>query len=59
MRTYKAAVTRIARKDLKIDNIWQRNYYEHIIRNENELSKIYNYIQTNPLNWPSDPEYIQ
>ena len=29
--------------------IWQRNYYEHIIRNPDELEKIREYIRTNPL----------
>lgn len=31
--------------------LWQRNYYEHIIRNDNEYEKIYRYIETNPLKW--------
>ncbi|OGL39994.1 MAG: hypothetical protein A3C43_06245 [Candidatus Schekmanbacteria bacterium RIFCSPHIGHO2_02_FULL_38_11] len=35
---------------------WQRNYYEHIIRNENELNKIREYIQNNPLKWHLDRE---
>ena len=33
---------------------WQRNYYEHVIRNENELYEIQKYIQYNPLNWEKD-----
>jgi len=44
IRTFKALVTR----NTKI-KIWQRNYYEHIIRNENALLKIREYIQNNPL----------
>ena len=32
-------------------SIWQRNYYEHIIRNEKELYKIIEYIEFNPLKW--------
>ena len=35
---------------------WQRNYYEHIIRNEKELNKIREYIINNPLEWESDTE---
>jgi REP element-mobilizing transposase RayT len=31
--------------------IWQRNYYEHIIRNEGELARIRKYIVENPLKW--------
>jgi putative transposase len=35
-------------------HIWQRNYYEHIIRNEETYLKISNYIINNPLNWKED-----
>lgn len=37
-------------------SVWQRNYYEHIIRNEDELSRIRQYIGDNPLNWETDEE---
>ena len=40
------------------DKIWQRNYYEHIIRNEKELFGIRNYIQFNPLNWEFDEDNL-
>jgi len=36
--------------------IWQRNYYEHIIRNEGELARIRKYIDENPLKWDLDQE---
>jgi REP element-mobilizing transposase RayT len=36
--------------------VWQRNYYEHIIRNEDELNRIRQYIIENPLRWEEDPE---
>ena len=35
---------------------WQRNYYEHIIRNEDELMRVRRYIQENPLRWEYDKE---
>jgi REP element-mobilizing transposase RayT len=35
-------------------SIWQRNYYEHIIRNENEYNRITQYIINNPKNWKKD-----
>ncbi|PXV61865.1 REP element-mobilizing transposase RayT [Dysgonomonas alginatilytica] len=38
--------------------IWQRNYYEHIIRNGKSYNNITNYIATNPTNWQSDDYYI-
>ena len=36
--------------------LWQRNYYEHVIRNEHELNKIREYIINNPLKWDLDVE---
>lgn len=33
---------------------WQRNYYEHIIRNEKEYEEIWNSIDANPKNWVDD-----
>ena len=36
---------------------WQRNYYEHIIRNEASHLKISQYIQDNPLKWQEDKYY--
>lgn len=36
--------------------LWQRNYYEHIIRSERELNQIGEYIISNPANWDSDSE---
>lgn len=34
--------------------LWQRNYYEHIIRNELELNQIRAYIRSNPAKWNTD-----
>ncbi len=34
--------------------LWQRNYYEHIIRSESDLNDIRQYIIDNPLNWEED-----
>ncbi len=34
--------------------LWQRNYYEHIIRDEPDLNRIRQYIIQNPLNWQND-----
>lgn len=36
--------------------IWQRNYYEHIIRNEKEMDNIWKYIEANPFMWADDDE---
>ena len=36
--------------------VWQRNYYEHIIRNDDEHNRIQLYIESNPVNWMEDHE---
>lgn len=36
--------------------LWQRNYYEHVIRNELELNRTREYIINNPLKWQFDRE---
>jgi putative transposase len=38
--------------------VWQRNYHEHIIRNQQDYQNISNYIVNNPLNWENDAENI-
>jgi REP element-mobilizing transposase RayT len=37
--------------------VWQRNYYERIIRNEAEMNAIREYIANNPQQWVLDVEY--
>jgi REP element-mobilizing transposase RayT len=39
-----------------VGKIWQRNYYEHIIRNEDEHQRIHIYIEADPVNWINDDE---
>ena len=40
--------------DKAITKFWQRNYYEHIIRDEKDLQNKTNYINTNPSRWDED-----
>jgi len=58
IRAYKSLsaieVNRLLRR--KGQQIWQRNYYEHIIRQGEDLSEIRRYIAENPANWSDDPE---
>jgi REP element-mobilizing transposase RayT len=37
-------------------NLWQRNYHDHIIRNEKEWQTIREYILSNPANWAEDQD---
>ena len=36
--------------------VWQRGYYEHIIRNGEKMDKMRRYIEENPARWAEDPE---
>ncbi|MBM3215412.1 transposase [Candidatus Poribacteria bacterium] len=38
--------------------VWQRGYYERIIRDEDEMNDVRAYIEANPLRWADDPENI-
>jgi putative transposase len=65
IRGFKAAVTKQintiqinAGKYSLPERIWQKNYYEHVIRNEVSLNKIREYIRSNPLNWQEDDLFI-
>ncbi len=40
-------------------SLWQRSFHDHIIRNEQEYEKIWEYIATNPLKWEEDCFYIK
>ncbi len=49
VRTFKALVTRNTCRGRIYPTLWQRNYCEHVIRNETTLFKIREYIENNPL----------
>ena len=60
---FKSMSTKEYINNVKINNwprfnnrLWQRNFYEHIIRNDAELSRIRQYIVENPLQWEFDKE---
>lgn len=57
---YKSITTRLINK---MDNVsgrsmFQTSYFEHIIRNEQELYEIRKYIEKNPIKWETDDYYI-
>jgi len=54
--SYKMSVTRRIQREWNTTGIWQRNYYEHIIRNDKEHNRIHRYIEANVLNWARDDE---
>jgi len=55
---FKSRVTKRIWKipEFKETPIWQRNYYEHVIRNQTDLQNKTDYIEANPLLWEEDDE---
>ena len=53
---FKIGVTKNARI-INADFAWQSRYYDHIIRNDESLFRIRNYIKNNPLKWMKDKFY--
>jgi len=41
-------------KGVNFHKIWQKSFYDHIIRNDNDLLRIQEYIINNPINWELD-----
>ncbi|GEO19610.1 hypothetical protein CQA01_01440 [Cyclobacterium qasimii] len=59
VRGYKSSVTRqIGLLGFK-GKLWQRNYYEHIIRDEKAFQNISEYIKNNPVKWTGDKFYLK
>jgi len=58
IRSFKSAVTRRIRRDARASRlcIWQRGYYEHVIRSNADLDEIRRYIAENPAKWETDAE---
>jgi len=58
VRSFKARVSIEVRRLVGNSSVpvWQRNYYERVIRNDEELNRIRQYIADNPLNWAIDSE---
>jgi hypothetical protein len=59
IQNYKSLTTRKINMLLRTKNktIWQRNYYEHIIRDDSDYDRIAEYIQNNPITWEDDVMY--
>jgi REP element-mobilizing transposase RayT len=58
VRSYKSSVTKRINEFHQTHGVpvWQRGFYEHIIRNEEEMYGIQTYIQNNPMQWELDEE---
>jgi REP element-mobilizing transposase RayT len=55
---YKAAVTRRvgALQGRTPGQVWHRSYYEHVVRNDEDLARLREYIANNPMRWALDRE---
>jgi putative transposase len=51
---FKSRVTKEINAWHSFGSLWQRNYYEHVIRDEEDLNRIRQYIQDNPRRWLDD-----
>jgi len=57
VRAFKGVVTRRARTELGWNGqIWQRNYFERVVRDGQEFSDTCRYVRENPMMWKSDSE---
>ena len=54
VRGFKIGVTKWFRNNTDIDVVWQRNYWEHVISSDLELSRIRQYVQDNVDQWETD-----
>lgn len=54
---YKTGVTKQLRKIRPDIQVWQRSFYDHIIRNKKSYEDIWTYIDNNPLKWEMDKLY--
>ncbi len=56
--SFKAAVTRRvnAVRGTPGARVWHRNYYEHVIRDEDDLNRLREYVTFNPHRWAEDHE---
>lgn len=61
VRGFKASVTSKIQKLENVDDLklWQRNFYERIIRDQKELHRIQNYIRQNPEKWQKDKDFFK
>jgi REP element-mobilizing transposase RayT len=58
IRGFKIGVTKWMRQNTEIYDVWQRNYHEHIIRNQKSRELISDYIKNNPSKWSEDTFYV-
>lgn len=61
VRSFKSAATKYINQWRQTPGapVWQRNYWEHVVRNETDLHEIRQYIVNNPRLWTADALYVE
>ena len=56
---FKSLTSRLCKQKCRTGKLFQRSYYDHIIRNDRDLDEHIRYILENPLNWQLDELYSE
>lgn len=56
---YKSLTTRLCKQKGMRDKLFQNSFHDHIIRDESDYRKIWEYIDTNPMKWQEDCFYME
>jgi REP element-mobilizing transposase RayT len=61
VRAFKSITTRRINRERGTPHadVWQANYYEHVVRDESALARLRQYIAENPIRWAMDPENVE
>ena len=54
--SFKSLTTKNCKQQFPCKTLWQTSFYDHVIRNEKDYIKHYNYIETNPLLWEREKD---
>ncbi len=57
VRVFKSLATRLARPLISAPSLFQRSFYDHIVRNDEDYRNIWDYIESNPDKWSADCFY--
>ena len=56
---FKGAVSKEVRKKYPGIQLWQRSYYDHVIRDQHSYEQIWLYIEGNPQCWEKDDHFVE
>ena len=59
VRVLKSLTTRECKKIVPVDKLFQRSFYDHIIRDEYDYQIKWQYIDDNPIKWQEDSLYVE